>query len=497
MGSREPLRGVIYGRQSLTRDGSLSREDQEAAGRAEAGRHNIEVVATLIEPPSTGAYKNRGKNRPRWKELLDLVRNGKVQVVIAFKTDRLSRGGGPGWAPLIEAAEHAGLNPDRFVFIVGSGFMSEFEIGIRAAMDREESKKSGDRISQARARIAKEGKPMMGGPRPFGFRPDRVTHDEFEAELLRSAARRLLAGESMRGLVREWNAQGIGTSTGREWSAGKLTRILVGGRIAGLREYDTDESGGVGRNLNIIGAAAWEPILDQATWERIRARFLTGPHQAKPHASKFLLTGYLFCFRCGKPLYGDKPAPGKLNPGGVNWKISYRYYCRRRDSIQACGSNSILLEPTDEFVTQRVLEEFESRHFVARLRRANRAEINLEVKEAELIECENRLVELAAEFGDGKIPKREWMAMRKSAEARYQRALAAVTPLRQAVVLDDLGDLTTLRRRWYDEENPMGLNAKRAAIGAVVERIVVGPVVKYGRIDGRLEPPGGKIEMIS
>jgi site-specific DNA recombinase len=494
VGSKEPQRGVIYGRQSLTRDGSLSREDQETAGRAEAERHNIEIVATLIEPPSTGAYRNRGKNRPRWKELLDLVRNGKVQVVIAFKTDRLSRGGGPGWAPLIEAAEAAGLNPDRFVFIIGSGFMSEFEIGIRAAMDREESKKSGDRISQIRARTAREGKPMMGGPRPYGFLPDRVTHDTEEADLIRSAARRILAGESLRGIVKEWNLQGIGTSTGRAWSSSKLIQVLTSARTAGLREYKSDQSGGIGRNPNVIGPAVWEPILDRAIWERIRAHFYNSPHESKPHASAFLLTGYIYCFRCGRPMYGDRPT------GGVNrgkWDIKPRYFCKQGEAFKSCGKNSILQDPTDEFVTERVLQEFESRHFVARLRRANRAEVDLEAKEAELIDCETRLVELAEEFGTGKLPKREWMAMRRGAEARLAKALAAVIPLRQAVVLDDLGDLTTLRRRWYDEENPMSLNKKRAAVGAVIERIIVGPVVKYGRIDGRLEPPGGRIDMIS
>jgi hypothetical protein len=87
--------------------------------------------------------------------------------------------------------------------------------------------------------------------------------------------------------------------------------------------------------------------------------------------------------------------------------------------------------------------------------------------------------------------------MKRGAEARLEKALAAVTPLRQGLVLDDLGDLTTLRRRWHHPENPLSLDKKRAAIAAVVEKIVVGPVIKRGRLDGRLEPPGGAITMIS
>ena len=497
MGSREPLRGVIYGRQSLTRDGSLSRQDQIASGTEEAKRHNVEVVKELIEPPSTGAYRNRGKDRPRWAELLELVRDGKVQVVIAFKTDRLSRGGGPGWAPLIEAAEQAGLNPDRFVLIVGSGFMSEFEIGIRASMDREESKKSSDRVKQFKARDAMEGRPAMGGPRPFGFLPDRVTHDPEEAELIRSAARRLLAGESVRGLVRDWNSRGLRTSTGREWAPSKLAVCLTSARIVGLREYDSDhDSDGQGRNLKIVGPAIWEPILDRPTWERLRARLRGSPAQKRPRGAAYLLTGFIYCGKCGQAMYGGRQ--GSSYGKGTS-PDNHRYVCLKHKKGWGanCGSNSILTAPTDEYVTERVLEEFESRHFVARLRRANRTEVDLEAKEAELVDCETRLVELAAEYGNGTIPKREWIAMRKGAEARLERALAAVIPLRQAVGLADLGNLGTLRDRWHDPESPMSLDTKRAAIAAVVERITVGPVVKYGRIDGRLEPPVGKIDMIS
>jgi hypothetical protein len=61
--------------------------------------------------------------------------------VIAYKTDRLSRGGGPGWAPLVDAFEAAGRDPDKAVATT-DGWVSDFEIGIRSAMDREESKKT-------------------------------------------------------------------------------------------------------------------------------------------------------------------------------------------------------------------------------------------------------------------------------------------------------------------------------------------------------------------
>ncbi len=144
------LRAAIYARQSITREGSASLDVQVEACRAAATRLKVDVIVELVEAPSTSGYRNRGRNRPKFQALLDLIRAGEVDCVVAYKTDRLSRGGGPGWAPLVDAFEAAGRDPDRTVATT-DGWVSEFEIGIRSAMDREESKKTSDRMLAVRA----------------------------------------------------------------------------------------------------------------------------------------------------------------------------------------------------------------------------------------------------------------------------------------------------------------------------------------------------------
>ena len=154
-------------------DGSESIDNQIETCRIAAERMGVKVVSVLAEPPSTSGYKNRGKSRAKFKELLTGFTNGDWQMVMAYKTDRLSRGGGPGWAPLLEAIEKANLDLDRAV-ATPSGFIAEFEIGIRATMDREESKKHSERMADMTARKAIQGLPHSGGRRPFGYEEDRV-----------------------------------------------------------------------------------------------------------------------------------------------------------------------------------------------------------------------------------------------------------------------------------------------------------------------------------
>src|SRR6266511_2363427 len=156
---------LLYVRQSLTRAGSESIATQIEVCTDAAPRLGARIVDVLEEPPSTSAYKDRGRSRPKFLELLERIREGEARAVMAYKSERLSRGGGPGWAPLFEAFEAAGWDPDRAV-LTPSGWMSEFEIGIRATMDREESKKLSDRMLDARAREAVAGRPRVGGLRP-------------------------------------------------------------------------------------------------------------------------------------------------------------------------------------------------------------------------------------------------------------------------------------------------------------------------------------------
>src|SRR3546814_11227156 len=104
-------RAALYARQSITRDGSASLDVQIEACREAARRLQVDVVVELVEPPPTSGYRNRGRSRPKFGELLELISAGEADCVVPYTTNRLSRGGGPGWAPLSPAAVARGPRP--------------------------------------------------------------------------------------------------------------------------------------------------------------------------------------------------------------------------------------------------------------------------------------------------------------------------------------------------------------------------------------------------
>ncbi len=320
-------RAAIYARQSITREGSASLDVQVEACRDAAARLKLDVVAELVEAPSTSGYSNRGRNRPKFGELLDLIRRGEVDCVVAYKTDRLSRGGGPGWAPLVDAFEEAGRDPDRAVATT-DGWVSEFEIGIRSAMDREESKKTSDRMQAVRAREAKEGIPRIGGRRPYGYSQDMSEHIDHEVERIEEAAERVLAGQSVWSICTDWNKSGVPTVTGKAWTVQTLTSILTSPRIAGFRTH----------RGKVVGEGQWKRIVDEDRHDALVAAL--APRRSKPRNGRtYPLVGFLTCGKCGGPLRSLTRENGGRS-----------YACRKGPGMGGCGGIRIQANGLETYV---------------------------------------------------------------------------------------------------------------------------------------------------
>lgn len=443
--SPAPALGAIYGRQSRTKDGSESLETQEAIGRETLARFGVELVAVLIEPPSTSGYEHRGRNRPRFLELLDLIASGAVTTVFATRLDRLSRGGGPGWAPLLDAAEKAGLDVDRLV-LTPSGYVSEFEIGIRAAMDREESKKRADQLQDLKERHAADGRPSGGGYRPFGYAADHVTIVEAEAGMIQDAAARILAGESLANVCRGWNAAGTLTSRSSEWRPSTLRNMLLTARLAGLREH-------LG---TVVGEAVWPPILDRATWEAVRA-FLTDPNRrAAPPTRTSLLYGLARCGRCG----------AKLTVAPVGGRRSYR--CPKAPGRPGCGGLAIVAEPLEAIIVAAVLDALDTPG-LTRAALGTPEEIDTQAGADVAVE-EARLAELADMFAQAEITRAEWIRARRGIEDRLDAARRRAARVPRGKALEGL-EGGKLGEAWPTLPN----DRRRAVLAVVLDRVEIAP----------------------
>ena len=462
-------RASIYARQSITREGSASLDVQIEACRDAAKRLRLDVVSELVEAPSTSGYRNRGRSRPKFQELLELIRGGEVDCVVAYKTDRLSRGGGPGWAPLVDAFEAAGRDPDRAVATT-DGWVSEFEIGIRSAMDREESKKTSDRMLAVRHREAREVTPRLAGRRPYGYTNDMTEHVAEEVARIKEAARRVLAGESVWSIASDWNGEGVPTVTGRPWTVQTLTSILRSGRIAGLREH---------KGL-VVGQGRWEPVIESDLHEQLVVALAT-KRKVGGRARTYPLVGLLRCGKCGGPLRSLAREKGGRS-----------YACRKGPGLDGCGGIRIQAEGVETYVRDLVcgmLADPDTRAALASLGNDGEDERGSLLEELRAVETKRqRLIDL---YTDGDIDRASFRARRDNLD---ERARAIEAEMAQRSGRGALVDVPATFEELIDTWHVRGVEFQNRLTEALLHPITVKPAGARRRLldPGRLaiEPRG-------
>jgi site-specific DNA recombinase len=479
---------ILYIRQSVTRETSESIATQIELCTEAAPRLGAEIIETLVEPPSTSGYRNRGRDRPKFLDLLDRIRNGEARAVMAYRSDRLSRGGGPGWAPMFDAFDAAGWDPDRAV-LTPSGWMSEFEIGIRATMDREESKKLSGRMLDTRAREAREGKPRVGGHRPYGYScsgvdPEACTvpecpHDgtmsiiPSEAAIVGEVADRVLAGESIWSLTKDLDARGVPTLTGAGWVPSVLTMILRKPRIAGLRAH----------NGTVVAEGAWPAILARDRWERLclvldNRQTAGGPR--RNNSRSYLLVGYLFCGRCGAKLRSVQKQYGRRDRGSRATRVVTKraYACRKGPALGGCGALTTVAEPVEDEVKQYVIGKLgdpKYRHQLVQLAQSEDNEsTSLADRLADLEAQRDTLLDL---YLDKKVAKatyeRRYESLTETIEALHRKVFSRQSDLSLQHLPISVEELTAL---WAERD----ITFRRQLVDLVLDRVVVHPPPKKG-----------------
>ncbi|MDQ6854494.1 MAG: recombinase family protein [Actinomycetota bacterium] len=445
-------RTAIYTRISRDDDGdALGVKRQERDCRQLADTKGYDVVDVLSDN-DLSAYN--GKRRPSYDRLLEGLRDGTYDAVIAWKFDRLSRTGIRGLTPLLDA-----LDGRPLVCVMDSVDtstpMGEGVAGMIASMAKQEAKNTGDRVRRKKDELAEAGRPA-GGSRAFGFTADGMHHDKREARLIREAVRRLLSGESLAAVARDWNRRKVPqVAGGAGWVSATLRRIITAPRIAGLRVH----------RGQIVGPAAWKPIVSRDDFEALQVRVAAKKGQPKRRS---FLTGIVHCAECGQPMVRDVQYHRRV------WR------CRPRFQRPGCGKVSCPADPLEEIITEALLTAVDGPG-LARMRAATNTGAG-----EELAAAEAALRDLAELFGAGTISQAEWLTARRGAEERAETARRKLADDSAGRALTSYATPGALRATWPT----LDVDQRRTILTAVIERVDVAKGAGNGaRFDAeRIEP---------
>jgi len=280
------IRAGIYCRLSLAAMGDTTKvEDQERICRGLAEHLGWEVGEVYTDNNRSAWQRNR--KRPQWERMLGDVDSRRISAIVVYHGDRLVRRP-TDLAKLLELADSKGV---KLASPTGTHDLDSdrLELWIRAAFAEEESNRNSQRKKTGFARMALKGvapMPAGQGGRGFGYEGDGRTPHPVEAEAVRQAARRILAGETLAAICRDLAAAGITSTTGRPLTYGTLKRVLLNPRTAGL--------------LRDGSAGSWEPLIGPGTQQMIASTFATAPSQSA--TVRYLLSGIARCFFCGGPV---------------------------------------------------------------------------------------------------------------------------------------------------------------------------------------------------
>ncbi|HZZ24987.1 MAG TPA: recombinase family protein [Roseiarcus sp.] len=321
--TRRSLRCAIYTRVST--DQGLEQDFNSLDAQREASEAYIKSQAhegwkPIRDRYDDGGYSGGSMDRPALQKLLDDVRARRVDVVVVYKVDRLTRSL-TDFAKLVELFDAHNVS---FVSVTQSfnttTSMGRLTLNVLLSFAQFEREVTGERIRDKFAASKKKGM-WMGGVVPLGYRVEnRALHViEDHAELVRGLFRRYLEAGSVVRLKQIIDADklrlpvrvdGKGRSTGGGLlSRGHIYKLLSNpiyiGRIA---------------HKGCLHEGQHPPIVGRDLWDRVQQRLqdhaATVNTRRMRQSSDALLAGKLFDDR------GNRMSPSWARKGPKRW----RYY---------------------------------------------------------------------------------------------------------------------------------------------------------------------------
>src|ERR1700681_828222 len=319
------VRCAIYTRVST--EHGLDQEFNSLDAQYEAASAYIKSQAhagwTLIRSRyDDGGYSGGSTDRPDLQKLLDDIRARKVDVIVVYKVDRLTRSLAD-FAKLVELFDAHGVS---FVSVTQqfntTTSMGRLTLNVLLSFAQFEREVTSERIRDKIAASKRKGL-WVGGTLPLGYemKDGKIAIVEEEAELVRWIFRRYLELGSVNELVRDLKEHNIRTRAKR-LATGATRGGIPFGRGALYYLLGNHFYIGEVKYKNEILPGEQPPIMDRALFDAVRQKSLAqwSHRTIVRNKSDHLLTGLLF----------DDAGHRMISTHATKAGIRYRYYVSTR-----------------------------------------------------------------------------------------------------------------------------------------------------------------------
>lgn len=340
-----PKRCAVYCRVSSDErlDQSFNSIDaQKEAGHAFIKSQTHEGWIAVADDYDDGGFSGGNMERPALKRLLADIEAGRIDIVVVYKIDRLSRSLAD-FARMVEVFDRCGVSFSAVTQQINSATsMGRLMLNVLLSFAQFEREVTGERIRDKIAASKAKGM-WMGGPLPLGYDVQNrlLIVNEAEAAVVRRIFADFARDRSTTHMVRNYAAEGIRTKTGRTFCKQSIYKLLHNrmylGEIVHKGRYYP------GQHPPILTSAQWQAahdVLAQTAEERRAAVATDG--RGLP-----LLRGLLFTTS------EERLIPTRTTKKGQ----CYRYYTASKDRHFGAGASnfgSLPAESIEALVVEQI-----------------------------------------------------------------------------------------------------------------------------------------------
>lgn len=318
----------------------------------------------LVDIYADRGISGKSMNRPELQRMLNDAKNGKLDCVMVYKTNRLARN----TSDLLTIVEE--LHRQNVEFFSLSERMEvknstgKLMLQILASFSEFERNTILENIYNGQHQRALKG--YYQGNLPLGYNniPDNKKElmiNQHEANIVKYIFESYAKGHGYRKIANALNHKGYVTKKGNPFSINSITYILVNpfyiGKIQFAKYKDWNEKRRKGLNDKpIIADGKHPPIISQELWDKVQSRKKQVSQKPQVHGKGTnLLTGIIHCPQCGAPMAASNTT--NTLKDGTKKRIRY-YSCSnfRNKGSKVCSANSVRADVIEKYVMDQILE---------------------------------------------------------------------------------------------------------------------------------------------
>lgn len=336
-------------------------------------------------------FSGKNLNRPKFKELINDIKTNKVELLICYRLDRISRNVAD-FSSTLELLQKHNVNfisiKEQFDTTTPMGRAMIYIASVFAQLERETI---AERVKDNMLQLAKMGK-WSGGRLPLGFNSEKVTYlnsemkekslvklmpIDSELETIKFIYNTYLSKGSILATLNELNNLCYKTKLGSNFELSGVKRILKSPiyvvsnedthnylKSIGYEVFGTPNGNGYltyqqkSSNNSIVAIAGHKGVIPSNDWLRVQKKFESNKQKAKKSSNRSgtgqntsLFSGLLKCSKCGSNMVIKYNAKSKQ---GFNY-IYYVCSSKQKTNVKIkCDCPNLRTDLVDDIILNKI-----------------------------------------------------------------------------------------------------------------------------------------------